>query len=91
MPSHLNVVSVSDLHTLHRILYQKSDRLTNGEDGADYKRLLDKIGSYQNKLSFSCLSLGDQSEFSMNILFGGKPHGERWFWREKYLAGKSEN
>ncbi|PRP81158.1 hypothetical protein PROFUN_01992 [Planoprotostelium fungivorum] len=58
--SELNTVHVSDLHTMHRIFFQKSEQLTKDEENNEYKRLLDKLGSFQNKLTFSMLAPNDQ-------------------------------
>eukprot|EP01117_Protostelium_nocturnum_P005113 TRINITY_DN1857_c0_g1_i1.p1 TRINITY_DN1857_c0_g1~~TRINITY_DN1857_c0_g1_i1.p1 ORF type:complete len:1256 (+),score=475.83 TRINITY_DN1857_c0_g1_i1:207-3974(+) len=91
VPSDLNVVAVSELHTMHRILYQNNDILINSSEGAEFKRLLDKLGSYQNKVSFSFLTPNDQ-KMVKGIL---KERNEEAFlvtWVEKSSAnGKTKH
>jgi hypothetical protein len=57
---------VTDLHFLHRIFTQNSEKVNalfpNQEEGQKFQKLLEKLGSYQSKISFSFLNGTDRSK-----------------------------
>mmetsp|Transcript_22688 Transcript_22688/g.31592 ORF Transcript_22688/g.31592 Transcript_22688/m.31592 type:complete len:1101 (-) Transcript_22688:27-3329(-) len=60
--SEFNVVTVKDLQIIHRMLFQKRDQITSllpPSNPQEFSKLLDKLGSFQSKMSFS-LSAADR-------------------------------
>jgi hypothetical protein len=57
-------VSVQDLHIFHSLVFQFKDKiaaaLTKEEDKNEFYRVLDKLGSYDKKTSFSFLGDAEQ-------------------------------
>lgn len=61
--SDLNVISVKDLHVLHKIVFQNRERLSgliNTQFNSEFMKLLDKVGTYQSKVSFSFLGANER-------------------------------
>ena len=58
-------VTVTDLHLLHRVFTQNTEKILptfqNKEASQKFSKLLEKLGSYQSKISFSFLTANDRS------------------------------
>eukprot|EP01114_Cavostelium_apophysatum_P002493 TRINITY_DN12224_c0_g1_i1.p1 TRINITY_DN12224_c0_g1~~TRINITY_DN12224_c0_g1_i1.p1 ORF type:complete len:1028 (-),score=318.37 TRINITY_DN12224_c0_g1_i1:107-3190(-) len=86
----LDVVSVKDLHNIHRFLFQYRDQLAvmvSSQNIGDFGRLLDKLGSYQSKVSFSFLTASER-QFVKSLL--DERHEEAIFinWVDKKKRNK---
>jgi len=91
IPNELNAVTVKDLHLLHRILFQQRDHLVisikSQLDQQEFGKLLDKLGTYQSKVSFSFLTANDRKVVKSLL---EDRHEEAFFvnWIEKKKRNK---
>ena len=61
-------LSVTDLHFLHEIFTQNTEKIVSTfqsqETAQKLHKLLEKLGSYQSKISFSFLTNNDRSKLT---------------------------